>query len=325
MQGFNMGRYRPYDSDPRKESFNGRTGNHALGKRARKVDEGILIVRFELPFNVWCQDCDAHIGQGVRYNAEKKRVGEYYSTPIFSFRCKKACCQTWMEIQTDPKHTRYVVVSGARQQNKDWDPEENGGFAIQDDGIGGPASLAPKEESDAFASLEKAVTEKELAKSRTERIIQLETAVTAHSSDPYTLNSRLRKQFRREKRQRLENEAKDEDLRMRIGWNSDRPLLSDVSDQRTKEAFAAERDKLHGTVRSLGRHKTIPTIESSSTLASSARSTVLNKNSAKDQHSSHRSDRQKTATPASQPAAAALAARVIANTRQKTDPFRLKR
>ena len=29
------------------------TGKHALGDRARKIDQGILITRFELPFNIW--------------------------------------------------------------------------------------------------------------------------------------------------------------------------------------------------------------------------------------------------------------------------------
>ena len=28
------------------------------------------------------------------------------------------------------KNTRYVVVSGARQKDEDWNPEENGGFAV---------------------------------------------------------------------------------------------------------------------------------------------------------------------------------------------------
>ena len=40
---------------------------------------------------------------GVRYNAEKKKVGMYYSTPIYSFRCKCHLCDGWFEIQTDPK------------------------------------------------------------------------------------------------------------------------------------------------------------------------------------------------------------------------------
>lgn len=88
---------------------------------------------------------------GVRYNAEKKKIGTYYSTPIFSFRCKCHLCDGWFEIETDPKvytmialserrrlsflssfwqNTRYKVVSGARQKDEDWDPEENGGFAV---------------------------------------------------------------------------------------------------------------------------------------------------------------------------------------------------
>lgn len=28
------------------------------------------------------------------------------------------------------QNTRYVVTSGARQKNEEWDPEENGGFAV---------------------------------------------------------------------------------------------------------------------------------------------------------------------------------------------------
>lgn len=47
--------------------------------------------------------CNSHIGQGVRYNAEKKQVGNYYSTPVWSFRCKCHLCQSWFEIRTDPQ------------------------------------------------------------------------------------------------------------------------------------------------------------------------------------------------------------------------------
>lgn len=40
---------------------------------------------------------------GVRYNAEKKKIGNYYSTPIYSFRCKCHLCDGWFEIHTDPQ------------------------------------------------------------------------------------------------------------------------------------------------------------------------------------------------------------------------------
>ena len=40
---------------------------------------------------------------GVRYNAEKKRVGNYYTTPIYRFRMKCHLCDNHFEIETDPK------------------------------------------------------------------------------------------------------------------------------------------------------------------------------------------------------------------------------
>ncbi len=109
-------------------------------------------LRYHCLWIVHSGTCDAHIGMGVRYNAEKKKIGMYYSTPIFSFRCKCHLCSGWFEIQTDPQvrpfvplcptwvtlaltrylmqNTRYVVVSGARRKEEDWDPAENGGFAV---------------------------------------------------------------------------------------------------------------------------------------------------------------------------------------------------
>ncbi len=63
------------DYDPKKGSLNSQLGQHPLRERARKLkSEGILVIRFEMPFNVWCLHCNAHIGKGVRYNAEKKQV-----------------------------------------------------------------------------------------------------------------------------------------------------------------------------------------------------------------------------------------------------------
>src|SRR5712671_462361 len=62
--------------------------------------------------------CNAHIGMGVRYNAEKKKIGMYYSTPIFSFRCKCHLCSGWFEIQTDPQ-VRLTVYSSFPRVNPD--------------------------------------------------------------------------------------------------------------------------------------------------------------------------------------------------------------
>ncbi|GLU04797.1 hypothetical protein SLE2022_219280 [Rubroshorea leprosula] len=51
--------------DPSQGSLNKFHGQHDLRERARKIDQGILVIRFETP--VWC---------------EKKQVGNYYSTKI---------------------------------------------------------------------------------------------------------------------------------------------------------------------------------------------------------------------------------------------------
>lgn len=93
-------RYYPPSWDPSKGSLNKFHNSHSLRARARKLSEGIMIIRFEMPYNVWCLACGKHIGMGVRYNAEKKKIGNYHSTPIWQFRMKCHLCSAWMEIQT---------------------------------------------------------------------------------------------------------------------------------------------------------------------------------------------------------------------------------
>lgn len=53
--------------------------------------------------------------QGVRFNAEKKQVGQYHSTRIWSFKMTSPCCQHTIEVHTDPKASEYIIVSGARR------------------------------------------------------------------------------------------------------------------------------------------------------------------------------------------------------------------
>ncbi|KAF1935014.1 DUF572-domain-containing protein [Clathrospora elynae] len=191
MQGFNMGRYYPPDaSNP--PSFN--NASHPLGKRANKIGQGILTVRFELPFAVWCNHCTptAIIGQGVRFNAEKKKVGNYYSTPIWSFRMKHSACGGWWEIRTDPQKSDYVVTEGATK--RDYGPDEKGAEAQ------GDLKFLTEEEKerrrkDAFAHLEGKLEDKGHEKKNRERIEELYDKSEVWR-DPYDVNARLRKDFR---------------------------------------------------------------------------------------------------------------------------------
>jgi coiled-coil domain-containing protein 130 len=108
--------YYPPDHDPRKGSIHKQQGTHALGVRAKKIKQGIIVVRFELPYNIWCGTCNAHIGKGVRYNAEKSQVGMYHTTKIWDFACKCHLCDGRIVVRTNPKDAEYDVVEGGRRQ-----------------------------------------------------------------------------------------------------------------------------------------------------------------------------------------------------------------
>lgn len=68
--------YYPPGWDPSKGSLNKFNNSHgALGDRGRKLaSDGILVIRFEMPFNVWCAGCNHLIGK-VRAAAVATRGG----------------------------------------------------------------------------------------------------------------------------------------------------------------------------------------------------------------------------------------------------------
>ncbi|XMA09390.1 hypothetical protein WAI453_002181 [Rhynchosporium graminicola] len=191
MQGFNMGRYVPPDQEGLM-SGNQLHGKHALGARANKISQGILTVRFEMPYPIWCTTCPKPtiIGQGVRFNAEKKKVGKYFTTPIFSFRMKHIACGGWIEIQTDPKNTAYVVKEGARKRDLGEDKVEEGDVKI----------LTQEEREtirdNAFASLEGKVEDKKRLQYSKKRLEELQDLSEKQWDDPYEQNKRLRNSFR---------------------------------------------------------------------------------------------------------------------------------
>jgi hypothetical protein len=43
---------------------------------------------------------------------------------IWSFTMKSPCCKHEIVIQTDPKNTEYVIISGAQKKTEDFDVED---------------------------------------------------------------------------------------------------------------------------------------------------------------------------------------------------------
>lgn len=232
MQGFNMGRYVPPDAEGLLTANQASGKGHALGARAARLQaDGVLTVRFEMPFAVWCDTCGGSqqdqktpqppkkpvlIGQGVRFNAEKKKIGTYYSSPVYSFRLRHPACGGVLEIHTDPKHTAYVVASGGRKRTEA-DPADDDSLVPSS-----PFSVpTPQEQADAretaFATLEKTIADRAALAASTKRIDALARASARAWDDPYARNAALRATFRVGRRARARGAASDEALRDRLG------------------------------------------------------------------------------------------------------------
>ncbi|KAI3438311.1 hypothetical protein D9Q98_000745 [Chlorella vulgaris] len=207
--------YFPPGWDPSKGSLNKFQGSHgALGDRARKLkSEGILVIRFEMPFNVWCGGCNHLIGKGVRFNAEKKQVGQYHSTRIWSFKMTSPCCQHTIEVHTDPKASEYIIVSGARRKVESYDAEEAGTVELD--------PSARDALADPFAKLEHVDTDKRKAAATFTRIQELQEDSSVKHKDDYAANKLLRRQMRAT---RKEEKSRDE-RRRQLGLPDNITLL----------------------------------------------------------------------------------------------------
>ncbi|KAM4584242.1 putative splicing factor YJU2B isoform 1-T4 [Odontesthes bonariensis] len=236
-------KYYPPDFDPAKHgSLNGYHKTHALRERARKLSQGILIIRFEMPYNIWCDGCKNHIGMGVRYNAEKKKVGNYYTTPIYRFRMKCHLCINYIEMQTDPATCDYVIVSGASRKEERWDMAENEQILTTE------RAEKEKLETDAMYKLDHGGKDKEKLKKALPSLSEIQDHQSGWKDD-FQLNSTLRRKFRTEKKVVAEQEEKDNAVRMRT--NLSIPLLPEKEEDKklaallTYQAPDSYEDKKH--------------------------------------------------------------------------------
>ncbi|XP_075903738.1 putative splicing factor YJU2B [Nelusetta ayraudi] len=222
-------KYYPPDFDPAKHgSLNGYHKTHALRERARKLSQGILIIRFEMPYNIWCDGCKNHIGMGVRYNAEKKKVGNYYSTAIYRFRMKCHLCVNYIEMQTDPATCDYVIVSGAQRKEERWDMAENEQILTTE------RMEKEKLETDAMFKLDHGGKDKEKLTNALPSLTMIQE-YQSRWKDDFQLNSALRSKFRTEKKVRAKQESEDNAVRMRT--NLSIPLLPEKSEDRKLAAL----------------------------------------------------------------------------------------
>nr|CAG4643498.1 EOG090X0DK6 [Ilyocryptus agilis] len=168
-----VNKYYPPDYRPEMGSINKYHGTHALRERANKLHLGILIIRFEMPYNIWCDGC-----------------------------CSKKDAKP---IPIGMGNLDYVIVSGARRQERRWDPTENEQVVPEEKGV------TQKLATDAMYKLEHG--EKDVNKSKTAApIIERLQDFRDRWKDDYSSNRLLRDRFRTAKKELKEKALVDAKL-----------------------------------------------------------------------------------------------------------------
>lgn len=236
-------------------------------------------------------------------------MGNYYSTPIYSFRMKHTACGGWIEIRTDPKNTAYVVTEGGRKRDTGDDrlPGE-GEIRIRLPGVG--AGEEGKEDS--FARLEGKIEDKKQAETATSRILELKRHQDQYWEDPYEKSRMLRRAFRVERKSLERADANREALKDKMSLGID--LVDETEEDRLRAGmvdFGGASSDAAKTVRLR------PMFES---MASSSSSLTKRTATATSGKLEKRSKRPRTANLVAE-RKAALRNELTGNTRAVVDPF----
>eukprot|EP00035_Acanthoeca_spectabilis_P008140 m.149146 g.149146 ORF g.149146 m.149146 type:complete len:385 (+) comp14225_c0_seq7:333-1487(+) len=187
-----VNRWYPPDWDPSKGSLNTyhgeswRNGSATVNGRAGAA-KGIQIIRFEAPWNFWCTTCNKMVGRGVRYNAEKKKAGKYYTTTVWSFTMKCHLCSGEIVIETDPKNDDYRIVSGGRRKEEVWKASSTETHELM------TSADKDKLAADPMYRLEHGEADKRKARSASSAIA---TLIKTQTKSDYDENAKLRRAFR---------------------------------------------------------------------------------------------------------------------------------
>ena len=112
--------YFPPDYDPSKHGSLSKFNTNGKWKGANQYQLN-GVIRFELPFDGWCLKCNKCVGKGTRFNASKKKDGNYFSTVIQKFEMKCYDCSNVFIIKTDPQNDTYNYFEGIRKMEHDYD------------------------------------------------------------------------------------------------------------------------------------------------------------------------------------------------------------
>lgn len=130
-------------------------------------------------------------------------MGKYFSTPIYQFRMRCHLCPNYMEIKTDPEHSDYEIVSGAKRKEETWDEKDSETMKLKDE------EEAKKLAEDPFYRLEHQTEDVRKAKESAPSLLRLQE-IKDDVQDDYALNSALRGSFRKRKKELAEEKKERE-------------------------------------------------------------------------------------------------------------------
>lgn len=193
-----------------------------------------------MPFNVWCDHCQQHIARGVRFNAEKKAVDQYYSTTIWSFRMKCHLCGGWMELRTDPKNAEYVCVEGVKRKTE-------GG---EEDGEGRVTGIGLTEEerkelmtSNPFFRIEHKTMDQRKARELIPKLGAIQATSSQVWGRDWEASRQLRKRFREEKLGERDEKRREEALKAKLAVELPLKRERDEDKSLAKNIIAGQRQR----------------------------------------------------------------------------------
>lgn len=163
-------------------------------------------VRFEMPFDVWCTNCNRIITKGSRFNADKHSAGEYLSTTLWNFLMNCEFCKSQIIIKTDPENRTYKCIEGVKQKNEE--------YTFDDDEFA-PKILTEKEKEklqDPFYNLEHKKDDLEKAEIEMKPVLEQIKSIQDSRTSDYDLNSKLRLEMRQERKRVMGDKMKYENL-----------------------------------------------------------------------------------------------------------------
>jgi len=200
---------------------------------SKLLTQGRDVIRFETPFDIWCEKCQEVIHKGVRFNADKKKAGKYFTTTIWEFQLKCHLCDNIMIVATDPQNTTYKCISGCRKKEESWDQDEDT-VKLLDEKEKRKLEEDPFYRLEHFAASDGSGKREDEVKSKEKKAVlhQLKHIQDVRSRDDGILNRTLRNAFRKQKKEDQANEAQHAEERKRL--NMQIPLLPESEEDRVR-------------------------------------------------------------------------------------------